>query len=378
MSNDQKLVYTWGEYYYTSDQTDANWANIYKQIYNCNVVVAGVMSSEKGTEAEKGAVYAEALVQRAYAYLTLMNMYAPIYQESTADQTKGVPLLLTPDLYASLQRPTSRTVYNQIIKDVREALPTIASSPSNNIHPGKAAAYAVLARTYLYMQQYDSAGVNAQKALDLQSTLLDLRAIASGSQSMPTQINDPEIILSKTAYLSITLPLSSRLITLFSTADLRYSLYTRDGSTIYPYFTGRAFYRNKLTSESINVGPTVSEMMLIKAESLVRKSQVDAGMAVINELRKKRFYDSDYSDLTAQDASEALKVVIEERRRELMSRGTRWFDQRRLGTETNIVETVSRTVDGVTYTLAPMSNRYTYPISQSVIDLNPEVEQNPR
>jgi starch-binding outer membrane protein, SusD/RagB family len=376
LTDDNKQVYTWSEYFYTSSQTDVNWTNLYNQIYNCNVITDKVLASEQGTDAEKKAIYAEALVQRSYAYLTLMNMYSPIYQESTADVTLGVPLLLTPDLYASLNRPTARVVYNQIINDIREALPNLPVTPTNIIHPGQTAAYALLARTYLYMQKYDSAGVNAQKALDRQSTLLDLRTLTTGT--LPTRLNDPEIILSKVASFYTTLPLSSNLINLFSTTDLRYSLYTRDGTGLYPSFTGRAFYRNEWTGEDINVGLSVSEMMLIKAESLVRKGQYSSGIQVLNDLRKMRFATADYVDLSAQSTSEALKIVIEERRRELVGRGMRWFDQRRLSSETGLVDTVQRVVSGVTYTLAPMSNRYTFPISAKVIDLNPEIEQNPR
>lgn len=371
-----KQVYAWGESFYTSDQTDVTWANLYKQIYNCNAIIDKVLSSEKGTDAEKKAIYAEALAQRAYAYLTLMNMYSPIYQESTADVALGVPLLLTPDLYVSLKRPSSRAVYNQIINDVYEALPNLPATPDNVTHPGQTAAYALLARTYLYMQQYDSAGVNAQKALDRQSTLLDLRTRTTGT--MPTRFKDPEIILSKVASFNTILPLSSQLINLFSTTDLRYSLYTRDGGALYPKFTGRAFYRNKWTTEDVNVGLSVSEMMLIKAESLVRKNQYTEGIRIINDLRKMRFSVANYVDLSAQSAPEALKIVIEERRRELVGRGMRWFDQRRLGSENGLIDPVERTLNGVTFTLAPMSNRYTFPISQKNIDLNPEIEQNPR
>jgi hypothetical protein len=226
------------------------------------------------------------------------------------------------------------------------------------------------------MQKYDSAGVNAQKALDRQSTLLDLQTLTTGT--LPKRLNDPEIILSKVASFYTLLPLSSKLINLFSTTDLRYSLYTVDGGSLYPSFTGRAYYRNKWIGEDINVGLSVPEMMLIKAESLVRKGQYNDGIQVLNDLRKMRFKTADYVDLSAQSASEALKIVIEERRRELMGRGMRWFDQRRLSTETGLVDTVQRVVSGVTYTLAPMSNRYTFPISAKVTDLNPEIEQNPR
>lgn len=374
--DEYKAVYTWKESIYTADQTDVNWANIYKQIYNTNAILESVLSSKEGTDAEKQAIYAEALVQRAYSYLMLMNMYSPIYQESTADETKGVPMLLTPDLYTSLERPSSRRVYEQIIKDIREALPNLTAVPNNVIHPGKAAGYALLARTYLYMQRYDSAGVNAQKALDIQNTLLDLRELTTST--MPTRFNDPEIILSKVASFYKTLPLNSKLLNLFTTNDLRYSLYTRDGGSLSPTFTGRAFYRNQLTNEKINVGLSVPEMMLIKAESLIRSNLYVEGINVINELRKMRFQAADYTPLEAQSVNDALKIVIEERQRELMGRGLRWFDQRRLGSEEGLISTVERTVDGVTYTLEPMSNRYTFPIAQNIIDLNKEISQNPR
>lgn len=376
ITENDKRVYQWGEYYYTSDQTDANWINLYKQIYTANEVLAGVLSSQKGSETSKKTIYAEALMQRAYSYLILMNLYSPVYQPGKGDEIPGVPMLLSPDLYAKLNRPSANSVYNQIISDVREALPSLAVIPDNNFHPGKTAAYALLARTYLYMQQYDSAGVNAQKALDRQNTLLDLRTLTTST--LPKNLQDPEIIFSKTATTSYTLSLNPQLLSLFATSDLRYSLYTRDGGALYPAFTGRAFYRNKWTGESVNVGPSVSEMMLIKAECLVRANKYNEGVQVVNDLRKYRFKSADYTPLTASSATAALKIVLDERRREMMGRGTRWFDQRRLCNDAGLMPSVVRVVNGVTYTLDPMSNRYTYPVAQKILDLNPEIGQVPR
>lgn len=376
LTDDNKRVYEWADYYYIGDQTDANWINLYKQIYTANVVIDGVLSVKDGTDSQKKEIYGEALVQRAYSYLTLLNVYSPIYQPGKGDEIAGVPLLLTPDLYTSLKRPSAKTVYTQVINDIRTALPLLSTTPSNNIHPGQTAAYALLARTFLYMQQYDSAGVNAQKALDRQSTLIDLRTLTTST--LPTRLKDPEIILSKTASFFNTLSLSPNLLALFDIKDLRYSLYTRDGSAMYPAFTGRCFYRNKWTSEDVNVGLSVSEMMLIKAESLVRSTKYNEGIQVINDLRKYRFKTSDYTLLSASSVSDALNIVLAERRREMMGRGTRWFDQRRLCNDTGLISSVVRVVNGVTYTLDPLSNRYTYPIAQKILDLNPEIGQNAR
>jgi hypothetical protein len=95
-------------------------------------------------------------------------------------------------------------------------------------------------------------------------------------------------------------------------------------------------------------------------------------------LRRKRLLTSGYTDLTAADKDQALQLVITERRKELMGTGARWFDQRRLQKDNGFISTVSRPFKGVTYTLAPGSNEYTFAIADKYILLNPEIEQNPR
>ncbi len=97
----------------------------------------------------------------------------------------------------------------------------------------------------------------------------------------------------------------------------------------------------------------------------------------MNELRKKRFRPADYADLTAADAGEALRIVLDERQRELFGTGLRWYDQRRLSLEPALAETETRILKGNTYTLTP-GNRYVYPIPPKNIDLNPELTQNDR
>ena len=60
------------------------------------------MGSKNGTNAEKMAIRAEALVHRADAYLALVNVYGKPYNAATATTDQGVPLLTTPalkDLY---------------------------------------------------------------------------------------------------------------------------------------------------------------------------------------------------------------------------------------------------------------------------------------
>ena len=133
-------------------------------------------------------------------------------------------------------------------------------------------------------------------------------------------------------------------------------------------------------NQGIYTGPGVPEMMLIKAESEARAGNAGNAVTMLNTLRKKRYTPAGYYDLTATTPQEALINVINERRKELMGTGMRWFDQRRLQKDTdyNFVKTVSRPFKGTTYTLEPGSPRYVFAIADKYLRLNPEIEQNPR
>jgi hypothetical protein len=119
-------------------------------------------------------------------------------------------------------------------------------------------------------------------------------------------------------------------------------------------------------------------MMLVKAECAARADDAGTAVDLLNKLRIKRFQTADYVALTAVDAPDALVKVVNERKRELFGRGFRWFDQKRLNKDVAFAASVTRTLNNVTYTLDPGSNRYLYPIGDKYILLNPELVQNPR
>jgi hypothetical protein len=79
---------------------------------------------------------------------------------------------------------------------------------------------------------------------------------------------------------------------------------------------------------------------------------------------------------TANNTSEALNLVLQERRKETPFRGLRWIDLRRLNNEgANI--TLTRKVKGQVYTLPPNDPRYVLPIPPDVINLT-GIVQNER
>lgn len=374
MSSEQKAAYIWAEEYYSGTQSDVGWNNLYSQIYVCNEVLYGVMGSENGTDTEKRSVYAEALVQRAYAFLSLANQYGEIYNPATAASQIGIPMLTTPDLFQPLNRMSLQVVYNQVIKDIEEAIPSLPNIGTNNGHVAKVSAYALLSRCYLYMRNFEKAGEYADKALLIQNSLNNLADFVGKTSSFPTRLINPEILLSKLSAGTFRSEINPELIALFDTNDLRFTLYT---SLNYSGIPGRAYIKGNF-ADGINTGLSVPELILTRAEVYARAGDVSNTLSLLNKLRKSRFTAATYKDLVITDPDALLPAVINERRRELMGTGLRWFDQRRLNLDPALAKVQTRTFGGQPYTLPIGSNRYIFPVTQAVLALNPEIQQSPR
>ncbi|WP_426329887.1 RagB/SusD family nutrient uptake outer membrane protein [Pedobacter sp. R-06] len=376
-------VYTWAPKYTSESQSDADWDKLYKTIYVCNQVLDGVLTSQDGTEAEKQRIYAEALVHRAYTYLVLVNMYGKQYNAATASTDLGVPLLTNPNLYTKLDRAPVGDVYKQILNDLRTSISRLPAVAEYNVRPAKVSSYAIFAKTYLNMRDFDNAALYADSALTLQSGLLDLKTYENSPGTIPVRLLNPEIMFSKISGVAYpATSLSSDLLASLGTTDLRYKLFTdvrtRFGNQFSTSFTGRASTKYLINEFVINNGLTVPEIMLIKAECLARAGKTEDAMKIANTLRIKRFTTANYVPLTAANASDALRIVVEEKRKEFFGTGMRWFDQKRLNLDTDFAVTKNRSFKGTNYTLQPNSNLYLYPIGDKYILLNPELQQNPR
>jgi CubicO group peptidase (beta-lactamase class C family) len=89
---------------------------------------------------------------------------------------------------------------------------------------------------------------------------------------------------------------------------------------------------------------------------------------ILDKLLFNRFKTGTYVPKTLSGQAEALSLVLNERRKELVMRGLRWMDLKRLNAEgRNIM--VSRTINGQVVSLNPNDNRYAFPIPEDVIQL---------
>jgi len=384
-----KRAYQWADIIYPIENLyhkDDAWGALYNTVAYANTVIHEVPAVTDGTDQQKAALIAEAKVHRASAYLMLVNTYAKPYEAATAGNDLGVPLVLAPTTEQPLVRVPVQTVYDAILKDIQEAIPSLPNSQQYTTLPSKASAYGLLARTYLYMNRYTEAAAAADQALAINNKLIDLTTLNQPiASSYPKRVFNTEILLSKvpvngiSAYTPTAFRMSSDLIGLFDENDQRYNLFTVNGDIIstWEVYEGRYYYLDYVMNEGRNVGPSVPEMLLIKAEVEARNNKPATAMALVNQLRAKRVLAKGNVVLTATDANDALVKVVQERRREFMFRMLRWWDMRRLKDEPLFQKTYTRTFAGKTITLAPNSNRYVFPIAQYEINLSPEIVQNP-
>ena len=123
-------------------------------------------------------------------------------------------------------------------------------------------------------------------------------------------------------------------------------------------------------------GIATDEIYLIRSESLIRTGKIREGVSVLNTLLSSRYKAGEFVPVTAENYENALAVVLAERRKELVFRGFRWEDVRRLNTEGfNIIMT--RVINNTLYALLPNDLRYAFPIPNSELSTS-GIQQNPR
>ncbi|MCZ4695603.1 RagB/SusD family nutrient uptake outer membrane protein [Ancylomarina euxinus] len=373
-------AYTFEAHTYLEIEEDDDWQVSYNQIYVSNVVIEEVLETS-GKQSEKEALYAEAKVHRAYAYLNLVNLYSKHYNDATAGADLGVPMRLDGAIEGNLKRGTVQEVYDLILSDLKEVYDYLPDVPEFSFRPSKAAVNALLARTYLLMGDFDKALVNANKSLDIYSFMYNYNdfgknAWYSTALDMPDFYENKEQILLKQPQNKYQLIYPSEALSNLydKTNDWRY-----DGMMYaewFPPYTNMMFLQEYMVGRSS--GLSVPEMLLIRAECHARAGAADLAMDDINTIRQNRIKTAAYLPLTAAGVTEALQLVKEERRRELAFLGARWFDIKRYNTYDNANISIDHSINDESHVLAPGDNKWVLPIARKYILKNSEIEQNPR
>lgn len=387
-------AYIWAPDIYAGTGNIPDWNVPYNQVFTANIVLEGLdkinvdASNQSSWNTLKGSAY----FYRAHAFYNVATIFAPTYDSSTASTDLGIPLRLSSDFNLPSNRSTVQQTYDQILSDLKVArkLLTIPVQVNNLNRPSLPAVYALMARVYLSIRNYSKAGLYADSCLQLYNTLIDYNTLPMSSANYrPFTFTTPESIFTtsqSTSSVSLTtiitginnqISIDTNLYRSYNVNDLRRTI-------LFYVFPNGAININGSYSGSFVCysGLAVDEIYLIRAECYARAGSINAAMTDLNNLLRTRWKKNPttglttYVDMTATSVQDALNKILIERRKELVMRGLRWTDLRRLNKEGyNII--LTRVLNGQTYTLPPNSPLYVLPIPPDVIQLT-GIPQNPR
>lgn len=365
-----------------------DWSYAYTPIYTANYALEQLDKTPPTTTTQTAwnNVKGSALFFRAYYFSQIAWTFSLAYDSSTAGTDLGIALRLGSDFNQPSVRTSVQQTYERIVSDAKESLAYLPLLPTHPYRPSRTAANGLLARVYLSMRVYDSAYKYANLALQGNSQLInyngdaDITGSFSGSNTPFKAYNKETIFyteetVSYTAATEYVANIDSLLYRSYAANDLRKTgFFTLN--TSYPASNNYQLFKGTYsrTFGYLFSGIATDELYLIRAECAARKNDITGAMSDLNTLCAKR-YNATFVPYTASSASDALTKVLTERRKELLMRGLRFIDLKRLNKEgANI--TIKRIVHGQNYTLPPNDKRYALPLPKDVIDQS-GMPQNP-
>lgn len=380
--------YLWASDIYEGMVNVPDWNVPYRQVFYCNNILQGLsnISVNESNTKQWNNLKGTAHFFRAYAFYNLASIFCLTYDESTSMSKLGIPLVLSPNVNKNVGRSTLEDTYKQILADLKTAS-ELMNSEFNSKRPNrptKVTVYAMLARVYLSMRKYDNALEFSNLSLGLKSTLLEYSKMdRNSSRPFPVipQTDNPDIIFYdrfvNTFLFSPFNPnilVDTTLYKQYEPNDLRKNLFFKEISS------GKFGLKNSYVSNQwMFSGLAVDEMFLICAECYARAGEVTKAMGALNSLLKTRWAINEttkqslYVDKAAANPQEALNIVLLERRKELVFRGLRWIDIKRLNAEGRNIE-LKRVLDDKEYTLRPNDKRFALPIPGDEIALSGMVQ----
>lgn len=377
----ERNAYKWAEDIYEGTLLAPDWTSPYQVVEYSNVVLEGIEKIKNVDDARISAVKGAALFFRAFAYYQLAQIYAKQYTESTSSSDLGLPLKISADVNDLPQRSTLKETYEQILKDLLEAELLLPEKVSFKTRPSKRAAQGMLAKLYFNMQNYPKAREFASKVLNDNVEFINFNTLSTTiNYPFPTiRNNNPELLFyAETTNYSFNsrqnMAVVKDLLDSYEENDLRRKVFYKSNINGTVNFGGRytggaAFF----------CGIAVNETVLIRAESSARMNKVQEALNDLNLLLKNRWKKengiSTYVNKVANNAEEALSLIISERRKELPFTGNlRWEDLRRLNLNPEAAKTLTRSIAGKIFTLTPNSVRYVFPIPPVEMNLHPLIQ----
>jgi hypothetical protein len=344
------------------------WKETYNMIYSCNYFLEGIENSSVLSTEEKASYKGQALFIRAFLHASLVGLYGDIPYINTSDYTEN----------GSVSRTSVNEVYEHIRIDLTLALDLLDDVNGERTYASKSAVNALLARTYLYTENWDLAAATATRVINMHSLELDLsKVFLKESPETIWQLENGNLThtgITNTFSNPVTgysYALTTSLLEAFEDNDARetnwVTLYTdvnTNATIYYPYK-----YKDNDGVDNPNSEYRIifrlAEQYLIRAEARAQLGDITGAQDDLNTIRNR----AGLADTQANNKVTLLEAILKERRVELFTEhGHRWYDLKRTGNAAEV--------------LAPIKTNWQdhhilFPIPENELELNPNLTQNP-
>ncbi|TLX76571.1 RagB/SusD family nutrient uptake outer membrane protein [Labilibacter sediminis] len=363
--------YTW---------VDEPWWAAYKIIYDANQLVAFAKDIPDATDEQKKAIEGEGRVIRAYVMLKLAQMYAPAYH-TNPDAPSIMNVSVPVDANAEdFPRATNREVYTQIESDLLTAIDKLGSYDDKGFFD-KRAAQAILARAYLDMHEWEKASKMAQAAhegIELMKredyygffyrNSETIFTVAFNATDNNTYLTIPSFYWPEFGYSSVRA--NDEFVNKFASADYRKRFFLLYEDIDPDRNLVLKFEHNGQVGNAERISIRASEMYLIEAECEAELGNFSAAQDALWEIQERVSARTSKSTATGQDL---INEVLLERRKELFGEGFRWNDIKRRS-----LPFVREGDHWAKWNFTASDEDYfrlTFPIPQSEIDANPQINE---
>lgn len=324
---------------------DEKYFNIpYSRINVCNMVISQIDEQPSHSiedDLEKSRVKGEAYFLRGLYYFYLANMYCEPYDPATAGSMVGMPLKFSEIIEdKEFDRATLAETYEKVLEDLEIAEKCLEGTTRKSIyHADINTVHLLQSRVYLYMQDWDNAILKAKEVLTANDKLLNIGTKAIGETCLDS--SSPEVLFSMGDYLIAfyfrdqrnripAIHISDDMLALFNQDDYRTKRYIGESSyrssDVFRKVNGQREAFGSFTSVGSVFCFRTAEAYLTLAEASAYKGDETTARQTLEKFLATRMM----SKVEISETGNALiDFIRDERAREFLIEGHRWFDLRR-------------------------------------------------
>ncbi len=317
----------------------------YYLIRACDFVLEEISKYRSENPSKADLIKGESLALRAMIHFRILNIFAQPYNYTSDASHDGIPYITSSDITLGYARETVKAVYEKVIADFEEAITLLPEQASDIRRINRTAVKGLLARVYLFKEDYAKAKQQAEEVI----SLFPIMSVPQGYpnaifKNLPAsqteslfQIRPIDVTLflniylryEEATYFEATKDIADILTE--NPNDIRQNWISKSGNRflVRKFPTGVAIENPAINFEECAYYPSVirtSELVLTASEAAAKLNEEDVARKYLNEIRRRS--DNTASPIIASGA-ELMDSIYKERRKELCFEGWRLYDLQR-------------------------------------------------